>query len=186
MMVLVAHGTHVYDFQESAENPMWIIGTSGEFLPFHTGHGVLKTRILECFAISSSSQFSSVNQSCLTICDLMDCSIPGFPVHHQLLEPTKIHVHWWCHPTISSSVVPFSSCLQSFPAWGSFPMSGFFTSGGQSMGASASASVLPVNIQDWFLLGLTGWISLQSKGLSRVFSNTRVQKHEFFSSQLSL
>ena len=90
------------------------------------------------------------------------------------------------HPTISSSVVPFSSCLQSFPASGSFLMSQFFTSGGQSIGVSASASVLPMNIQDWFLLGLTVLISLQSKGLSRVFSNTTVQKHQFFSAQLSL
>ena len=81
---------------------------------------------------------------------------------------------WWCHPTISSSVIPISSHLQSFPAVGSFPMSGFFTSGGQSIGASASASVLPMNIQDWFRLGLTGLISLQSKGLLRVFSNTTV------------
>ena len=81
---------------------------------------------------------------------------------------------WWCHPAISSSVIPFSSCLQSFPASGSFLMSRFFTSGGQSIGASALASVLPVNIQDWFPLGWTGWISLQSKGLSGVFSNTTV------------
>ena len=92
----------------------------------------------------------------------------------------------WCHPTISSSVIPFSFCLQSFPASGSFQMSQFFASGGQSIGASASASVLPMNIQDWFLLGWTGWISLQSKGLSRVFSNTTVQKHQFFGTQLSL
>ena len=92
----------------------------------------------------------------------------------------------WCHPTISSSVVLFSSRLQSFPASGSFPMSQLFTSGGRSIGVSASASVLPMNIQDWFPLGWTGWISLQSKGLSRVFSNTTVQKHQFFSVQLSL
>ena len=92
----------------------------------------------------------------------------------------------WCHPTISSSVVAFSSCLQYFPASRSFPMSQFFTSGGQSVGVSASASVLPMNIQDWFPLGWTGWISLQSKGLSRVFSNTTVQQHQFFSTQLSL
>ena len=91
----------------------------------------------------------------------------------------------WCHPAISCSVVPFSSCLQSFPASGSFPMSQF-VSGGQNIGVSASASVLPVNIQDWFPLGWTRWISLQSKGLSRVFSNTTVQKHQFFSTQLSL
>ena len=93
---------------------------------------------------------------------------------------------WWCHPTISSSVVPFSSCLQSFPAIGSFPMNQLFTSGGQSIGVSASASVLLMNIQDSFPLGLTGLISLQSKVLSRVFSNTIVWKHQFFSTQPSL
>ena len=92
----------------------------------------------------------------------------------------------WCHPTILSSIIPFSSCPQSFPASGSFPMSQFFTSGGQSIGVSASASVLPMNIQDLLPLGLTGLISLQSKGLSRVFSKTTVQKHQFFSTQLSL
>ena len=93
---------------------------------------------------------------------------------------------WWCHPTISCSVIPFFFCLQSFPASGSFQMSQFFTSSGQSIGVSASASVLPMNIQDWFPLGWTGWISLLSKGLSRVFSNTTVQKHQFFDTQLSL
>ena len=93
---------------------------------------------------------------------------------------------WWCHPTISSPVVPFSSCLQHFPTSGSFHMSQLFTSGGQSIGVPATATVLPMNIQDWFPLGLTGFISLQSKGLSRVFSNTAVQKHQLFSTQLSL
>ena len=92
----------------------------------------------------------------------------------------------WCHPTISYSVIPFSSCLQSFPASGSFPMGQFCTSGGQSIGVSALAPVLPKNIQDWFPLGWTGWISLQSKGLSRVFSNTTVQKHQFFGAQPTL
>ena len=92
----------------------------------------------------------------------------------------------WCHPFISSSVIPFSSCLQSFLASGSFPMSQFFASGGQSIGVSASASVLLMNIQDWFPLQWTGWISLQCKGLWRVFSNTTVQKHQFFGTQLSL
>ena len=91
----------------------------------------------------------------------------------------------WCHPTISSSVYPFSSCLQSFPASGSFPMSWFFTSDGQSIGVSASASILPMNTQDWSPLEWTGWISLHSKGLSRVFSNTTVQKHQFFDAQPS-
>ena len=87
----------------------------------------------------------------------------------------------WCHPIISSSVIPFSSCLQSFPASRSFPMSQVFASGDQNIGVSASASVLPMNIQDWFPLGWTGWISLQVKGLSRLFSNTTVQKYQFFS-----
>ena len=90
----------------------------------------------------------------------------------------------WCHPTISSSVVPFSSCLQSFPPSGSFPVNLFFASGGQSIGVSAS--VLPMNIQDWFPFGWTGWISLQPKRLSRVFSNTTVRKHQFVSAQPSL
>ena len=91
----------------------------------------------------------------------------------------------WCHPTISSSVTPFSSCLQSFPAPGSFPMSWLFTSGGQCIGASTSASVLPINIQGWFPFGLTSLILL-SKALSRVFSSTTVQKHQFFGAQPSL
>ena len=93
---------------------------------------------------------------------------------------------WWCHPTISSSVTPFSSCPQSFPVSGSFPVSQLFTSGGQSIGASASAPVLPMTIQGWFPWGLTGWISLQSKGLSRVFSSTTIRKHQFSSTQSSL
>ena len=92
----------------------------------------------------------------------------------------------WCHSTILSSVIPFSSCLQSFPASGSFKMSQFFASSGQSFGLSAPASVLPMDIQDWFPLEWTGWIALQCKGLSRVFSNTAVQKHQFFCAQLSI
>ena len=235
-------------------------------------------------AILFSVQFSSFAQSCLTLWDPMNCSTPGLPVHHQLLEVTQTHVHWvsdaiqpshplsspfphginilqnllwemlplwdsyskmgneketynfvtevleilssvqishsvmsdslrphepqhtrppclsptpgahpnpcpscrWCHPTISSSVVPFSSCPQSFPSSGSFQMSQLFASSGQNTGVSASTSVLTKNTQDWSPLGWTGWISLKSKGLSRVFSNTTVQKHQFFSSQLSL
>ena len=100
--------------------------------------------------------------------------------------PNSCPLSWWCHLTISSSAVPFSSCLQSFPASGSFPVSQFFASGGQSTGALASASVLPVNIQDWPPLGWTGWTFLQSNGLSRVFSDTTVQKHQFFGAQFSL
>ena len=105
------------------------------------------------------------------------CPSPTPGVHPNLCPSS-----WWCHPTISSSIVPFFSCPQSLPASGSFPMSQLFTWGGQSIGVSAS--VLPMNTQDWSPLGCTGWISLQSKGLSRVFSNTTVQKHQFFSAQL--
>ena len=103
------------------------------------------------------------------------CRSPTPGVH-----PNPCPLSPWRHPTSSSSVVPFSSCPQSFPAWGSFQMSQLFASGGQSIGVSALASVLPMNIQDWSPLGRTGWTSLQSKGLSRVFSNTTVQKHQFF------
>ena len=135
----------------------------------------------------SALQFSSATQSCLTICNPMDCSTPGLPVHHLLPESTQTHVHWVGDATQPSHpVIPFSSHLQSSPASVSFQMSQFFVPGGQSIGVSASASVFPVNIQDWFPLGWTGWISLQSKGLSRVFSNTTVQKHQFFCTQLSL
>ena len=109
-------------------------------------------------------QFSSVTQSCPTLCDPVDCSTPGFPVHHQLLELTQL-----VHSTISSSVIPFSSCLKSFPASGSRPMSQFFASGGLSIGVSASTSVLPMNIQDWLPLGWTGWISLQYMIVSCLF-----------------
>ena len=131
------------------------------------------------------SQFSSVAQSCPTLCDPINRSTPGLPVHHQLLEFNSCPSSRWCHPTISSSVVPVFSWPQSFPASGSVPMSQLFAWGGQSIGVSASTSVLPVNTQDWSPLGWAGWISLQSKWFSRVFSNTTVQKHQFFSSQLS-
>ena len=111
-------------------------------------------------SLPASVQFSSVAQSCSTLCDPMNCSMPGLPVHHQLLEFTQTHVHWIGDPSNHLiSVVPFSSHLQSFPASGSFQMSQFFTSGGQSTEVSASASVLPMNIQDWSPLGWTGWIS---------------------------
>ena len=136
-------------------------------------------------------QFSSVQLSCSVRSDSLwphgpqhtrsSCSSPTpgvYPNPHPLSQ--------WCHPTISSSVVPFSFCSQSFPAPGSFQMSQLFTSGGQSIVVSASTSVLPMNIQDWSPLGWVSWISLQSKGLSRVFSNTTVQKHQFFGTQLSL
>ena len=108
------------------------------------------------------------------------CPFPTLGVY-----PNPCPLSWWCHPTISSSVIPFSPCLQSFPASGSFPRSQFFASGGQRFGVSSSTSVLPMNIQDWFPLGLTGLISLLSKGLSRVFGTT-VQKQQFFGTQPSL
>ena len=137
------------------------------------------------------SQFSSIQFSHSVLSD----SLQPHGLQHSRLpcpSPTpgaysnSCPLRQGCHPTISSSVIPFSSRLQSFPASGSFPMSRFLASGGQSIGVSASASVLPMNIPDWLPLELTGWISLQSKGLSRVFSNTTVQKHQFFSAQLSL
>ena len=135
------------------------------------------------------NQFSSVSQSCLTLCDPMmqhrearlPCPSPS-PGGYSDSCPS----HWWCQPTISSSVIPFSSRLQSFPASGSFQKSQFFASGDQRIGISASASVLPMNIQDWLPWGWTDRISLVSERLSRVFSNTTVQKHQFFSTQLSL
>ena len=132
-------------------------------------------------------QFSSVAQSCSTLCNPMNCSTPGlpFPSPTPGVYPNPCPLSWWCHPAISSSVVPFSSCPQSFPALGFFPVSQLFVWGGQSIGVSASTSVLPMNTQDWSPLGWTGWISLQSKGLSRAFSNTTVQKHQFFGIQLS-
>ena len=111
---------------------------------------------------------------------------PSCPSPPPGAQPNPCQLSQWYHATISSSVVPFFSHLQSFPTSGSFQMSQFFTSGGQSIRVPASMSVLPMNTQDWSTLGWTGWISLQSKGLSRVFSNTTVQKHQFFSTQLSL
>ena len=110
---------------------------------------------------------------------------PPCPSPTPRVYPNSCPLSWWCHPTILSSVVPFFSCPQSFPASGCFPMSQLFTWGGQIIGVSASTSVLPMNTQDWSPLGWTGWFSLQSKGLSRVFSNTTVQKHQLFSGQLS-
>ena len=135
-------------------------------------------------------RFGSVHFSCSVVSDSLrphetqhtrtPCPSPTPGVHSKSCSLSR-----WCHPTISSSVIPFSSCLQSFPASGSFPMSQLFTLGGQSIGVSASTSVLPMNTQDWSPSEWTGWISLQSKGLSRVFSNTTVQKHQFFGAQFT-
>ena len=144
-------------------------------------------RLMRDKGLMRDSTYASSRQT-LPVCNPMDCSTPGLPVHHELpgIYSNSCPLSQWCYPTMSSSVVPFSSHLQCFPASGSFPMSQFFTSGGQSIGVSASASALPMNIQDWLPLGWTDWISLLSKGLSRVFSNTTLQKHQFFSAQLSL
>ena len=138
------------------------------------------------FFVILKVQFSSVAQSCPTLCDPMNRSTPGLPVRHQLLKLAQSPVHWvddGIQP-ISSSVIPFSSCPQSFLASGSFPMSQFFAAGGQNIGVSASALVLPMSIQDWFPLGWTSWISLQSKGYSQESSPTP-QFKSFSSSALS-
>ena len=138
-------------------------------------------------SLSRTVQFSSVAQSCLTLRPYgPQHARPPCPSSTPRVYSNSCPLSWWCHPIISSSVIPFSSCPQSFPASGSFQMSQLFASGGQSIWVSASTSVLPRNTQDWSPLGWTGWISLQSKGLSRVFSNTTVQKHQFFGAQLSL
>ena len=152
------------------------------FVPFKSKNWKAKLIFLNKFSVADkiSLQFS---------CSIMSNSLGPHGLQHARLpcsSPTpraysnSCPLSQWCHPTISSSVIPFSSCLQSFPASGSFPVSQFFASGGQSIGVSALASVLLMNIQGWFPLGWTGWISLQSKGLSRVFSNTTVQKHQYF------
>ena len=152
-------------------------------------HGIL-VRIKDIMC-SKWSPFSSVQFTRSVVFDslqhhgLQHARIP-YPSPTPRGYSNSCSSHWWCHPAIPSWVIPFSSGLQSFPASGSFPMSRFFASGGQSIGASASASVLPMNIQDWFPLGWTGWTSLLSKGLSRVFSNITVQKYQFFSAQFSL
>ena len=129
----------------------------------------------------------SVTKLPLTLCDPMNCSTPGFSVHHYLPDSAQTHVHQVSDAIQPSyPVIPFASCSQSFPLSGSFLRSQFFALGSQSTGAPASVSVLPMNIQDWFPLGWIGLTSIQSKGLSRVFSNTTVPKYQFFSAQLSL
>ena len=151
-------------------------------------YNVLWNEVLIHTTTWMSLQFSSVTQSCPTLCDPMDYSTPGFPVHHQLPEFTQTHVRW-----VGDSIQPSHSLSSSsLPTFYLSQHQGLFQwvssshSGTQSIGVSASASVLPMNIQEWFPLGWTGWISLQSKGLSRVFSNTTIQKHQFFSAQLLL
>ena len=150
----------------------------------HKPDAVLST-LGTCFMCPQISNFVAVAQS-LTLQPhgLLNARLPCCSPSPEACS-NSCPLSWWCHPTISSSVILFY-CLQSFPASGSFPMSQFFTSGGQSTGISASASVVPRNSQDWSPLGLTGLISMQSKGLSRVFSSTTVWKHQFFRAQPSL
>ena len=136
--------------------------------------------------LSYSVQFSWVTQSCLTLLPYgLQHTRPPCPSPTPGVYSNSCPSSRWCHPTISSSIIPFSYCHQSFPASESFPMSQFFISGGQSIGVSASESVLPMNTQEWSPLGWASWNSLQSKILSRVFSNTTVHKHQFFGAQLS-
>jgi len=145
----------------------------------------MQTPITTSYLIVSVSQSVQL-LSRVQLCDPMRHTRPPFPSPTPRVYSNSCPLSRWCHPNISSSVIPFSSCLQSFPASGTLPVNQFFASGGQRIGASALASFLPINIQDWFPLGWIGWISLQSKGLSGVFSNTTVQKHQFFCAQLSL
>ena len=174
-------------------NPVCLICPSAFLLPF--GNPWLAFYIWESASVWHTHSFVSLFLLLLFSHSVVSNSLRPQGLQHARLpfpSPTP-GVFWnscpltqWCHPAISSSVVPFSSCPQSFPASGSFPMSQFFESGGQIIGASASASVLPVNIEDWSPSEWTGWISLQSKGLPRVSSNITVQKQQFFSAQLSL
>ena len=164
------------------------------FSIFFTNSIIPTSTLDNTYCLLSNTQNYSVYQILQFSCSVVSNCLQPHELQHVRLpcpSPTP-RACWnscpssqWCHPTISSSAVPFFSCLQSFPASGSFPMNHFFASGGQSIRVSASASVLPMNTQDWFPLGLTGWISSNSKRLSRVFSNTTVQKHQFFGTQLS-
>ena len=169
---------------EPSQNPRYLVS------------GPNKAQILDILSQKEFSEGQRVRFSSAQFsCSVMSDSLRPHGLQHTRLpcpSPTpwtysnSCPLSWWCHPIISTFVFSFSFHLQSFPASGSFLMSQFFASDSQSIGASAWASVLPMIIQDWFPLGWTGWISLQSKGLSRVFSNTTVQKHQFFGTQLSL
>ena len=167
---MVGLGQHLFFNQALHEN---LLGFEALCLPLWLNYD---------FVIVAVQSLSRVQ-----LCDPMDCSTDfSILILSPRLWSNSCLLSQWCHPTISSSVCPFSYCLQSFPASGSSPTNHLFTSDGQIIGASASASVLPMNIQGQFPLGWTGWISLQSKGLSKVFSNTTVQKHQFFSTRPSL
>ena len=164
-----------------------LLGTNLKRSPatLHTAASISTLKLWWKWSNSSSVQFSRSVVSYSLWPQGLQHPRPPWPSPTLGIYPNSCPSSQWCHPTVSASVVPFSFCLQSFPASGSFPMSQFFESCGQSIVVSASASVLPMNLQDWFPLVCTGWISLQSKGFSRVFSNTTIQKHQFFSAQLS-
>ena len=178
-------------FLKKDSYPLWVSVThSVNWISYYnhpcllTGSVVWKTEIPHSAKVLLLLSYQVVSD-CLWPCGLQHTRLlcPSLSLG---VCPSSCPLSWWCHPTFSSSVVPFSSCPQPYPASGSFPMSQLFTSDGQSIGASALASVLPVNIQDWFPSGWTCWIFVQSKGFSRVFSNTTVPKHQFFCTQLSL
>ena len=158
----------------------------GLSLKMCTGVDVQCTCVCTCVCAHVSQSVQSLSRVRLFATPWTTARQASLSITNSRSLPNSFPLNQWCHLTISSSVVPFPSCLQSFPASGSFQMSQLFTSGGQNIGVSASTSVLPMNTQDWFPLGWTGWISLHFKGLSRVFSNTTVQKHQFFGAQLSL
>ena len=173
---------------------MQMISKMIQFLLYRTSVEPVMLKQVVLFIMASwllSVQFSAVQFSCSVMSDSLwphglQHARPPYPSSTPRVYSNWCPLSWWCHPTISSFVIPFSSLLQSFPASVSFQMSQFFASSGQSIGVSDLAWVLPKNTQDWSPLGWTGWISLQSKGLSRVFSNTTVQKHQFLGIQLSL
>ena len=180
-------------------NLKWVLSTARQFYYIPLLH--LLSYLLHDYCTALWFSFSLLITLLLNYCSVqfshsvMSNSLwPNEPQHARPrcpsptpgVYPNPCPLSQWCHPTISPSVILFSSCPQSFPASGSFQMSQLFPSGGQSIGVSASASVLPMSIQDWFPLGWTGCMSLQYKGLSRVFSDTTVQKHQFFGTQLSL
>ena len=170
----ICHSTHHISEQLSLSdsvNQFWVVEAQ---------------RYIFYFGILQFSSVQSLSRVWLFATPWTAHAGPPCPSPTPGVRPNPWPLSRWCHPTISSSVVPFSSCPQFFPASGSFQMSQLFTLGGQSIGVSASTSVPPMNTQDWSPLGWTGWISLQSKGLSRVFSSTTVQKHQFFCAQLSL
>ena len=170
-----------------AKSQAWL----SDWTELNPWYDVMKTTLYLCSLPPKTPEFSSVQFSRSVVSDSLrphglQHARPLCPSPTPRVDSNSCTSHWWCHPTISSSVVPFSSHLQSFPASGSFPMNQFFASGGQSFGVSASTSVLSMNSQGLFPLGLTGLISLQSKGLSRVLSRTTILEHQFFSSQTSL